>query len=165
MSTSPKSVDTSRLDTRVNSAYDYTNADTVVDTLSNIITCLILQETSSEMIILNEQCYDSHAFDQYVKSETKQTEQFVASGYNRGLCQFKDPQTGEDFPFDFALSNMVHKGISLIDLKDIIISRISGLTLSECTLYVSHDDDQYLSINVNAFVSHITNLRVNRSTV
>ena len=41
----------------------------------------------------------------------------MASGYNIGLCRFKDMQTGEDFPFDFALSNMVHgiSGLTLVE--------------------------------------------------
>ena len=60
---------------------------------------------------------------------------------------------------------MVHRGVSSIDLNDILVPRISGLTLVESTLYVPPNDDQYLSVDVNAFVSHIKNLRVDRSAV
>ena len=58
-------VDTSRLHTLVNSEYDYTNADTVVDTLSTMITCSIVKEVSSAMLIFNDQCYDTYSFDHY----------------------------------------------------------------------------------------------------
>ena len=37
----------------------------------------------------------------------------------------------------------------------ILVSRISGLTLAESTLYGSPNDDEYLGIDANAFVSRI----------
>ena len=136
MSASPPPVDTSRLLTRINSEYDYNNVDAVVDTLSTIITCHIVQDVSSAMLVFNNQCYDSHSFHQYARNRTKRRDQQLISGYSRDMIQLKDPQTGEEFPFDFALSNMVYRGISLIDLKDLLIYRILGLTLEESSLYV-----------------------------
>ena len=91
--------------------------------------------------------------------------QVLDSGYDRVMCRLKDPQTDQGFDFDFGLSNMVHRRILLCDLKEILVLRISGLTLEESTLYVPHNDDEFTSIDVNDFITHVNNLRVDRSAV
>ena len=85
MSASPQPVNAPRLDTRVNSEYDYTNADAVINTLSIIITCPSVQEVSSALLIFNEQFYNTYNFEHYLKNETRQRDQYLTSGYSRDL--------------------------------------------------------------------------------
>lgn len=126
MSAAPPPVDTSCLHTRVHSKYDYTNADAVINILSTTITCPIVQEVSSAMLIFNNQCYVTHSFYQYLKNEKRRNDQFMNSGYRSDLVKLKDPQTNEEFSFDFTVSNMVHRRISYRDLKELYFPEYRG---------------------------------------
>ena len=97
MSDSPPLVNTLRLDSRVKLSYNYTNGDAVIDTLITIIVCPIQQE----IFILNEQCYDLVNFNWFISTERARNKQRVESGYDSQLCRLKDPQTSEEFSFDF----------------------------------------------------------------
>ena len=117
------------------------------------------------MLIFNKQCYDSHTFDQYLLSENTQKDLQLASGYRSDTLKFKDPRTNEEFNFDYAVSRMIHRKISVCDLKAILVSRISGLTIEESTIYVPSHDDRFKAITVDEFVSHVTNARAPRALV
>ena len=69
MSAASPPVDRSRLDARIHAEYDYTNDDAVIDTLNEIVTCPIVQEVTCPMLIFNNQCYETNAFDQFLLSE------------------------------------------------------------------------------------------------
>ena len=97
MSAVPPPVDRSRLDTRVHSEYNYTNDDAVIDTLTEIITCPLVLEVTCPMLIFNNQCYETNAFDQYLLSENRRKDQFLDSGYRSDTVKFKDPQINEEF--------------------------------------------------------------------
>ena len=81
----------------------------------------------------------------------------MTSGYSRYLIRFKDLRTNEVFAFDFAVSNMIHRRISYRDLKELLVTRISGLTLEVSSIYVPSHDDPFNAITVDDFFSHVTN--------
>ena len=163
MSAASPPVDRSRLDARIEADYDYTHGDAVIDTLNEIITCPLVLDVTCPMLIFNNQCYETNAFDQFLLSENARKELYLQSGYRRDRIKFRDPRTSEEFNFDFAISQMIHRTISLFDLKEILVSRISGLTLEESIVYVSGHNDVLGTITVDEFISHVTNSRAPRA--
>ena len=109
------------------------------------------------MLIFNNQCYETNAFDQYVLNKNRRKDQFLDGGYRSDTVRFKDPRTNEDFPFDYAVSTMIHRRISYRDLKEILGTRISGLTLEVSSIYVPSHDDSFEALNVDDLISHVTN--------
>ena len=59
----------------------------------------------------------------------------VESGYP---SHQKDPRTGEDYTFHFARENLPHCQISTYNLKEMLVKRISGLSLQEFRMYIPH---------------------------
>ena len=163
MSAAPPPVDRSRLNARIEAKYDYTHGDAVIDTLNEIITFPLVLDVICPMLIFNNQCYETNAFDQFLLSENARKELYLQSGYSRDRIKFRDPRTSEEFNFDFAISQMIHRTISLFDLKEILVFRISGLTLEESIVYVPGRNDILATITVDEFVSHVTNLRAHRA--
>ena len=120
-------------------------------------------DVTCPMLIFNNQCYENNAFDRFLLSENARKAHYLQSGYRRDSIKFRDPRTSEEFNFDIAISQMIHRKISLFDLKEMLVSRISGLTLEESIVYVPGHNDVLGTITVDEFVSHVTNLRAPRA--
>ena len=72
MSAESPPVDRSRLDARIDPDHDYTHGDAVIETLIEFISCPLVLDVMCPMLIFNNQCYETNAFDQFLLSEMQQ---------------------------------------------------------------------------------------------
>ena len=165
MSAESPSLDRSRLDARIHPDHDYTHGDAVIDTLIEFISCPLVLDVMCPMLIFNNQCYEINAFERYIDSENERKNLSLSSGYSPASVKFIDPRTREEFVFHIALSQMIHRHIPISELKEMLVSRISGLTLEESSVYVPGHNDVSESILVDDFVCHVNNLRAPRAVL
>ena len=76
----PKNAPALDLDTRVNPSIDYTRRDEFVDAIIDLVTCPILREPSSNMVIFNLQCYDRESFQAHRRNEEARNMRLQESG-------------------------------------------------------------------------------------
>ena len=149
------SINTSRLDEQLDERFDYSNGDAISDTLVTIITCPIQQETSNMMVLFNDQCYNLIDFDRYKEEEYRKSRGHEESGIPTRLL---DPRTGEEHPFQNAVSNLYCRTLSISNLQKMLVCQISGLMFAESSLYVLDGNGDQV-ITVDKFVTHAKDKR------
>ena len=67
--------------------------DDIIESLSGVISCPLALESTVDMIIFNDQCYDREAFGKYVSNEDERN-----CRYGPPVTEpFRDPRTMKEF--------------------------------------------------------------------
>ena len=143
----------SRLDTR----------DDAIKTLYEIITCPILQDTSSSsMCIFNSHCYDYASFDHFRMLTHESNIKRQDSGHRDRLNLSKDPRTGEYFDYNDSMNTLYHRMLTKPHLQRILVNRVAGLTMEESDFCIPTG---LPILQVQAFVNHVKYLYSCRKSV
>ena len=152
-----------RFSRRIIADIDYTVRDDIIDQLINFTTCPIKQETTDDMVLFHDQCYDREDFQEHVNLEKERNERLRRSGYPLVECgRLRDPRTGIDFAdIKAALREHYHVHMQKADLRRIIKNRISDLRTDA-------EVDEFLypqyATSINGFVDHIQMLSYERES-
>ena len=130
-----RSQSSSRLDNHINPSVDYTRHDEAITSLKEVITCIILLDTSDSMIVFNNQFYDATTFEQYRSGEDSRNRQRAESGYGPSHFLLKEPRTGRNFQYNHAIDTLYHTRMTQVDMCDLIMERIPTLSLGVAALF------------------------------
>ena len=90
--------------------YDFTRGDEIVLTLSDLIKCPILLEASFDMIVFNNQCYNTQSFMHHKQGKMCRNKRRISSGYS-GQTRLKDHRTRENFNYFIAMNQKYFENI------------------------------------------------------
>jgi len=152
----------SNLDQRIIPSLEYTRRDEITFSLLGIIECPIIIGTSDNMIIFNHQFYDREAFDKHRRFEQIAQERLIASDYiEREDARLLDPRTNQKFNATYAIRTLYHNRPSRAMIANLIVKRISGITVLEIDQFLPTLDDY--NTNSANFVSQIQGIAASRS--
>ena len=154
------------LEDRLHLEVDYTFRDDVIFTLLEVTKCPIMLESSHDMILFNNHLYDRFSFDEHRKNESIRNQRKSSSGY-RGddANRLKDPRTGENLNYTFALRTLFTTQPVRDDFIILITNRIRGLTDEQAMEFIPRMDDDGSGIpqrNVSNFINHLQTLSSTR---
>ena len=143
------------LDQRLQPDFNYTKRDKLIDSMIDMITCPIKMEITEQMAIFNNQCYDVQCFYYHRNQCHRKNQRRAQSNYTTNINIFKDPRTGTDFDYTFAVEHMYYRRLTQNQLRQIIVNRYPVLTFAQTLEFLPPWNG---NMKVDEFVTHIKNL-------
>ena len=151
----------SRLHQRVESNFDFTLQDVILNKLKDLITCPILFTSSENMILFCGQCYDYDAFESYRNGEVAKYQRKVDSGYpNLPAMEIKNLRTNVMIDYMSAMDQCYKTHLEHKECTTLFLSRCGDVTGEEVKLYTP--PYTHRNVSVNWMVKHIENLCIPR---
>ena len=147
----------------INAEFGYLSRDDVIVALKDICTCPLVLETTNDMIIFNDNCYDKDRFEQLKAHSIAEYERKVSLRYRNPLKILKDPRTNANFNYDIAVSRFCHESVTTVELQRILRRRVPTLSLDDTLEFIPSGNRRHVC--VNRFVKHIMSLFEERKNI
>ena len=100
------------LDQRLQPEFDYTRRDELINGMMDMITCPIKIESTERVEIFNNRFYDVATFNRYCSECFWKNQRRQQSNYTTNINILKDPRTGVNFDYDFAVEHMYYQHLT-----------------------------------------------------
>ena len=97
--------------------------DAILIDLRRFITCPLLLDSSQNMVIFNNHCYDNDMFQGHKQSQMRRNEQYNLLNSSGEPTVFKDPCTRQEMNYNHAM-NLLFSSLTRRQLSNILNSRV-----------------------------------------
>ena len=129
----------------------YTNQDDVICTFIEIIECPIMRSTCDNMIVFNNQYYESTAFEQHRIIKFDEIQHRNDSNYSPQTLNFKCLWTNTNFNFEVVMRDLYKIKLTIEECRDWINRRFRTISPNQVMGFVSANICNWL-ITISAFV-------------
>ena len=134
----------------------FTDRDEVLVSLHDIFKCPLVLESTDDMILFNDNCYDRKRFKDLQDFHLKKFNDAMTRGNYRFRKEIRDPRTNQDMEYDMAMTHHYYDSISISELQSVIHRRIPYLTIASMEEFIPPNHRRL--VTVTAFVQHVMSL-------